>query len=218
MILIKRNKIEFFIILTILFFATFLRFYQIDGYMNFLGDEGRDALIIKRLLEEGNVPFIGPPTSVGNIYLGPMYYYMMAIPMAIFWLNPVAAAGMVAIITTAAVGLIYYLGKSWFGFWAGVLSSFLYAISPVNINYGRSSWNPNPAPFFALLTIIGLYKLHKSGDFRWFLLTGGALAFAAQMHYLALILIPITGMLWLYELILNKRKKLIRKNIVKGTL
>ena len=202
----------------ILAIAFFLRIYKIDQYMSFLGDEGRDALVIKRILIEHHPPLLGPGTSIGNMYLGPLYYYMMAIPMAIFWLNPVAAAGMVAIITTAAVGLIYYLGKSWFGFWAGVLSSFLYAISPVNINYGRSSWNPNPAPFFTLLAITGLYKLHKTGDFRWFLLTGSALAFAAQMHYLALILIPITGMLWLYEVILHKRIKLLRKNIVKGTL
>src|SRR3990167_4395549 len=143
---IKNNRLEFILILLILLIAAFLRFYRLPEYMTFLGDEGRDAIVIKEILVDHDFPLLGPVTSIGNMYLGPLYYYMMAVPMAIFWLNPVAAAGMVAIITTAAVGLIYYLGKSWFGFWAGVLSSFLYAISPVNINYGRSSWNPNPAP------------------------------------------------------------------------
>src|SRR3989338_10588349 len=188
MILIKRNKIEFFIILTILFFATFLRFYQIDGYMNFLGDEGRDALIIKRLLEEGNVPFIGPPTSVGNIYLGPLYYYMMTIPMAVFWLNPVAAAGMVALIGTLTVGLVYFLTREWFGKTAAFVAGFLYAVSTVNIIYSRSSWNPNPVPFFTLLSFIGIYLSHKYKNYKWLLLTGVSFAFALQMHYITLLL------------------------------
>ncbi|EKD90368.1 MAG: hypothetical protein ACD_31C00006G0003 [uncultured bacterium] len=217
MILIKRNKIEFFIILTILFFATFLRFYQIDGYMNFLGDEGRDALIIKRLLEEGNVPFIGPPTSVGNIYLGPMYYYMMAIPMAIFWLNPVAAAGMVALIGTSTVGLVYYLTRKWFGFIAAAAAATLYALSPVNIIYSKSSWNPNPAPFFALLAMLGLFLARSRNNFLWFILTGFALGCVVQMHYLAFILLPVFGILWIYELIQNFKEGK-RKNFVSGTV
>ncbi len=212
------DRRKFLVLILILSLAAFLRFYKIDQYMAFLGDEGRDALMIKRILTTWDIPLLGPATSIGNMYLGPLYYYMMSVPMVIFWLNPVAAAGMVGLIGVTTVWLIYYLGKSWFGFWAGVLSSFLYAISPVTIVYGRSSWNPNPAPFFALLSILGLYRLHKSGDFRWFILTGGALAFAAQMHYLALILIPISGVLWAYEIVLHKRKKLLRENIVSGTL
>ena len=214
--LLDRKK--FFILVSILLLAVFLRFYKIDGYMSFLGDEGRDVLMVKRILTTGDIPLLGPATSIGNMYLGPLYYYMMSVPMAFFWLNPVAAAGMVAMIGVLTVWLIYYLGKSWFGFWAGALSSFLYAISPVTIIYSRSSWNPNPAPFFALLSICGLYKAHKTGNFRWLLLTGIALAFAAQMHYLALILIPIMGVLWAYEVVLHIRGKLKRKNLVSGTL
>ena len=214
--LLDRKK--FLIIVSILILAAFLRFYKIDGYMSFLGDEGRDALMVKRILTTGDIPLLGPATSIGNMYLGPLYYYMMSVPMAIFWLNPVVAAGMVALIGVLTVLLIYYLGKSWFGFWAGILSSLLYAISPITIIYGRSSWNPNPAPFFALLSILGFYKANRTGNFRWFILTGVSLAFAAQMHYLALILIPIMGVLWIYELTLTLRTKLQIKYMVSGTI
>lgn len=197
---LKDEKTLFFTLLAIILLATFLRFYKLDQYMTFLGDEGRDALIIKKLLVDYDLPFIGPTTSIGNIYLGPLYYYMMAIPMAIFWLNPVAAAGMNALVGVLTVVLIYYLGKVWFNRTAGLISAFLYAISPVTIIYSRSSWNPNPTPFFALLGILGFYKAHQSLDFRWLVLTGAAVAFALQMHYLALILLPLFGLLWLYEL------------------
>lgn len=213
---IKKNRREFIILILVIGIAAFMRLYRIDEYMTFLGDEGRDALIIKRILTTGDIPLIGPPTSVGNMYLGPLYYYMMTLPMALFWLNPVAAAVQVAILGTLSVGLIYYLAREWFGKLAALVASVLYAFSPVNIIYSRSSWNPNPAPFFALILILSLYKAYITKNFNWFILSGIAGAFAVQMHYLALILLPVAGVLWLYQLHdFSKNKK--GKNFWKGT-
>lgn len=215
---INHHRGESLILILILLTTAMLRFYGIDGYMTFLGDEGRDALIIKRMLTTFDIPLIGPPTSVGNMYLGPLYYYMMAVPMAIFWLNPIAAAGMVALLGTVVVGLVYYLSRQWFGKTSAIIASILYSVSPVNIIYSRSSWNPNPAPLFALMAVLGLYKSRVTNNFLWFILTGISLAFAAQMHYLALILLPIFGFLWAYELSLIIRKKASRKNFLLGTI
>lgn len=214
---VKANRFEALVILFILFTAAFLRLYRIDGYMTFLGDEGRDALIIKRILTTGDIPLIGPPTSVGNMYLGPLYYYMMTVPMTISWLNPVAAAVQVALIGTATVGLIYYLSREWFGKLAATSASVLYALSPVNIIYSKSSWNPNPAPFFALLFLLGFYKAFKTKNYLWFCFSGGAVAFAIQMHYLALILLPVGLVLWLYQ-VLEQKKTKKGKNLLSGTI
>ncbi len=215
---LKVGKIIFILLLGVLLLASILRFYKLDQYMTFLGDEGRDAIIIKDMVEGKHFPLIGPPTSVGNIYLGPLYYYMMFIPMAFFNLNPVAASGMVAAIGVLTVGFIYYLGKIWFGKEAGLIAAFLYAISPVTISYSRFSWNPNPLPFFALVVIFSLYKMHQKGNFLWLSLTGATLAAAAQMHYLALILIPIAGILWILELLQRRTNKSRPKNILLGTI
>lgn len=203
----KKNKTEIIIVLAILLLAAFLRFYRLEDYMTFLGDEGRDAIIVKDILTNQNLPLLGPPTSVGNIYLGPLYYYMMAGAMGIFWLNPVAAAGMVALIGVATVFLVFYLSKVWFGLWPAVVSSVLYAVSPINVMYSRSSWNPNPAPFFTLLAMFGFYNAHKSKNYLWFIVSGASLAAALQMHYLAIILLPIFGVLWIRELINKDYKK-----------
>ena len=173
--------------------------------MTFLGDEGRDALIVKDILVEHIIPSIGPPSSVGNVYLGPLYYYMMATSMAIFWLNPVAAAGMVALIGVMAVALIYYLARVWFGMYSAILSASLYALSFVVTFYSRSSWNPNPAPFFTLLAVLGFYKARQTKNFLWLILTGLSTAAAVQMHYLALILIPVFGILYIFELFQQKK-------------
>lgn len=202
----KKNKFEVILIVCLILLAAFLRLYRIDEYMTFLGDEGRDALVVKKILVNYDFPLLGAPTSVGNMYNGPLYYYMMAFSMAIWWMNPIAAAVMIAIIGTATVGLVYYLARNWFGKVAAIISASLYALSPVNIIYSRSSWNPNPAPFFALLGILGLVKAHQTRNFLWLILTGSALAFAVQMHLLALILLPIFGVIWIYEVWLKFRE------------
>ncbi len=214
---IVENKLESGVIVFIILLAAFLRFYKIDEYMTFLGDEGRDMLIMRKIWIEGDIPFIGPPMSVGGLYLGPLYYYLIAIATGIFWLNPIAAAGMNALFGIATAGLIYYLGRSWFGRIAGTISAFLYALSPVTIIYSKSSWNPNPGPFFALLAVLGIYKVHRTGNMLWLILTGAAFAFAVNMHYLSLLLGPVLLMLWIYELLLHSRGKLKRKNILLGT-
>lgn len=212
------DKKIFFGLVCILGLAAFLRLYRLPEYMTFLGDEGRDALVIKDLLVNHHFPFIGPPTSIGNIYLGPLYYYMMTVPMVIFWLNPIAAAYQIAIIGVLTVFLIYFLTRQWFGEKAGLVASLLYAISPVNIIYSRSSWNPNPAPFFALLAVFSLWKIDQTRNFLWLVLTGIALAFAIQMHYLALILVPICGVIWAHQIIYGKYAKWQRSNITRGTI
>ncbi|MCL4366102.1 glycosyltransferase family 39 protein, partial [Patescibacteria group bacterium] len=144
--------------------------------------------------------------------------YMMAVPMVIFYLNPVAAAGMNAFLGIVTVALIYYLGKQWFNKQAGLIAAYLYAISPVTITYSRSSWNPNPAPLFALISMFSLYKLHKTGNFLWLSLTGFFVAAALQMHYLAAILIPVVFILWLYEIVSRKLNQSKIKSLFCGTL
>lgn len=214
---LKDQKSLFIVLMSVLLLAAFLRLFKIDQYMIFLGDQGRDVLIVKDMARNFNFPFIGPPTSVGNIYLGPLYYYMMFVPMALFNLNPVSAAVMNALIGVATVFLIYYLGKVWFGRVGGLAASFLYAVSPVAINYSNFSWNPNPLPFFALLSIFGIYRVEKTGNFLWFILTGACLAAALQMHYLALILIPVVAILWIHEVWYKKYYKKPIKNLILGT-
>ena len=68
----------------ILFVGAFLRLYNISGYMTFLGDEGRDVLIVKRMIVDHKFTLLGPTASVGGFFLGPIYYYFM-LPFLWLW-------------------------------------------------------------------------------------------------------------------------------------
>ncbi len=212
---IKSHRLEVICLVILLIITAGLRFYRLPEYMTFLGDEGRDALVVREMLVDHRLRLLGPPMSFGNVYLGPLYYYMMAVAMAIVWLNPIAAAGMVAVIGTLTVFLIYYLARNWFGVWSAFLGATLYAISPITIIYSRSSWNPNPAPFFGLLMIVGFFKARQTQNYLWLIVSGIATAAAIQMHYTAVALIMVSLILWLGELTYKSSN---RRNFLKGTL
>lgn len=179
-------------ILAIVILAAFLRLYRISDYMTFLGDEGRDVLIAKGILE-GHFTLLGPRASAGDFFTGPLYYYLMAPFLWLFHLDPVGPAVMIALIGIATVFLIYKVSKEFFGFKAAIVASALYAVSPLVIAYSRSSWNPNPMPFISLLTLYLSFKAIKTPTFKKFLGIGFLLGIALELHYIAVFLIIIVG-------------------------
>src|SRR3990172_12438389 len=126
-------------LILILLLAGFYRLYKIQDYMTFLGDEGRDALVVDNILH-GKLTLLGPTSSVGGFFLGPIYYYFMAPFLWLFNYNPVGPAVMVALFGIATVGLLYKFSTEFFSKKVGLIASSLYAISPLVISYSRSSW------------------------------------------------------------------------------
>lgn len=196
---VKITRLEIVLISLITLLCLGLRLYRIDQYMTFLGDEGRDVRVIRNLLS-GDLVFIGPQTSIGNMYLGPLYYYLIAPALALSGGNPVGPAIEVAFLGTLTVFLTWWFGRMWFGHSIGLTAALLFALSPVAIIYSRSSWNPNPMPLFSLLSIWGIWQVYHHQKFGYLSLVGISLAFALQMHYLGLLLLPVLGLYWLLTL------------------
>ena len=171
----------------ILILAAFLRLYKIQDYMTFLGDEGRDVLVVYNILH-GQPTLLGPTASVGGFFLGPVYYYFMVPFLFLFNYNPVGPAVMVGIFGVATVWLIYKIGSEFFNKGAGLIAVFLYSISPIVISYSRSSWNPNLMPFFSLLLLYIIYKALSKNKIRLFIFCGILLGIAMQLHYLSIFL------------------------------
>ncbi|CAN5319224.1 hypothetical protein BH10PAT1_BH10PAT1_4140 [soil metagenome] len=208
---VSNHKVEIVILVLILFAGAFLRLYKINEYMTFLGDEGRDVLIVRRLLVNHHPPLIGPGTSIGNMYLGPAYYYMMAIPLLIANFNPVGPAIFIAFLGLATIFFVWFAIREWFPTkginWGALAGSFLYAISPIIIIYSRSSWNPNIMPFFALLSIYGIWRVWQKKELKWLVIIGISFACVMQSHYLGLLLLPTILIVWFLTFIKYQNKK-----------
>lgn len=219
---IRNNRFEALILGITLITAAFFRLYKIDQYMTFLGDEGRDVIVVRKLLVDFDPILVGPGTSIGNMYLGPLYYYLMA-PFLLFAnFSPVGPAVMIALLGIITVFLVWFITREWFGKLGAFAASFLYAISPVVIIYSKSSWNPNIMPIFSLICIYAIWRIYKYFEFWWIALIGISFALVLNSHYLGLLLAPVLFTYWVFTLFkINKITKAKRKenlrNFIKFT-
>lgn len=185
-------------VLTLL--AGWLRLYRIGPSLQFLGDQGRDALVMYRLLIQGDLPFIGPITSVGGFYLGPLYYYLMAPWLWLARFNPVGPAVATAILGALTVPALYFVAKKLFSHRVGLWAAGLYALAYIPISETRSAWNPNLMPLAALGIIYGFYT-------RNLLLAAVSLGAALQFHYMIVFLAP--WLIWQLVIAFKKPRSLV---------
>lgn len=199
------------LLLLILALATFIRLYRISDYLTFLGDEGRDMLVARQILQ-GDLVFLGPRASAGDFFLGPIYYYFISPFLLLFNYNPTGPAVFVALLGIATVFLVYYVGRELFGKWAGLIAAALYAVSPLVIAYSRSSWNPNPVPFFTILLMYVLYRGLVNNSWKLFLLAGILFGILMQLHYIVVFLGIIVFLFVLFgDFFQNKKFNIIGK-------
>lgn len=211
---ITNNRKETSALFLILLTGSLLRLYNIDQYMTFLGDEGRDAIIVRRFLVDFDLMLIGPGTSIGNMYLGPLYYYMIAPSLLISNFSPVGPAVMIALLGIFTIWLVWFVTREWFGKNAAVIASLLYAIAPTVIIYSRSSWNPNIMPLFALIAFYSIWKVWTGNRFFWLIVVSISLAFSLQSHYLGLLLFPGVGLFWLITFVRNWNNKELKSFLI----
>ncbi len=186
-----------------------LRLWNFSNTLQFLGDQGRDAIIAKQIIINHHFPLLGPVTSAGNMYLGPLYYYFMAPFLAMSYPSPLGPAYAVAILSVITVALVFFLGKELVGETAAVIATILVAFSSTLVYFAHFSWNPNPSPFLAIILIWATYRAITKRASYW-LIVSACLAVLLQLHYITLLCIPAGGILWLNQLrlaVMAVRKK-----------
>lgn len=198
-------KKEYLFIVILILLAFVLRFWSFREYADFQGDQGRDALVAKHILIDHNLTLIGPGTSVGKMYLGPLYYYVMVPFLAMTYPDPMGPAYAIALLGVATVVLMYTIGKKFVGKRAAAIAALLFAVAPYIVALSRFSWQPNPAPFVALLMMWFTVQALKGKPWKWFWV---AVCFTVlvQLHYVALLSAAPSGILFLYDVWKNKRK------------
>ncbi len=207
---IKANKLEIILLGLILLLGAFLRLYRIGSYLTFLGDEGRDALVVRRLLVDFDLIFVGPGTSVGNMYLGPFYYYLMA-PFLLLWnYSPVGPAVMVALFGVATIFLVWVFTRNLFvknnGIaYGSLLAAFLYSINPTVIKLTRFSWNPNIMPFLSLLFAWSVWIFYKAKNYKALVWAGLLFGIILQSHYMGAVMVLLLIVYYLVVFVHNKK-------------
>ena len=202
------------LILTILLFITglFLRIYEFEGFTTYLSDQGRDAIIVKQIVTFEHLPAIGAPSSVGQVYLGPFYYYLIAPFLPLFDFNPIGLSYASLFYSLVGMALVYYVLKKDHGVLVALTTLFMMVFSVTLISFARFSWNPNLLPYFGFFTLYFFHSWLEKKTLWHGIAFGSIFGLAIQLHYLAVFLgIPMLLMYgWHLYASQNKIKNLIQ--------
>lgn len=173
--------------LIILALALFLRM----GWPTLAAFKRDEATVARRALAiayEGDRPAAGVDTSTGTSNL-PLTLYLTAIPLRL-WQDPVATVLFIGLLNGLAVAACFALGQAYFGRAVGLVASFLFAVSPWAVVYGRKIWSQN-LPLITLGFFAALFATFVRGK-RW-ALVGAFVGLAALtgLHLGGLAFIPV---------------------------
>ncbi len=174
----------------ILFVAAVLRFWRLEELTTFGGDQGYDFLIVKAITEGKFTllgPKIGPYNNIGNLYLGPAYYYLLAPWLILFKLDPLGPAIFTVLASLVTILLIYIIAAKYLSKNIAILASSLYGLDALLIEQSRATSNPHLIPLFASISIYSYLKTieDKAKSFFWPVMAGVSIGIAFQLHYLA---------------------------------
>ena len=188
----------------ILFLAIFIRFNRVAELGYFMMDEERDGFLVNRMLVDHRPLLIGGSIP-GGINIGPLFFYLSAIPYALSNLNPIGPAGAAAIIGVIGVIGVFVVGKELFGRRTGLLAAVFAGFSLVNIVYQRPWWPLTMSQVVTLTVYLVLFKLWKGPTpprrgrtlINWLWVLVLALIVGAQSDPSTLSLIPLS-IIWLW--------------------
>jgi 4-amino-4-deoxy-L-arabinose transferase-like glycosyltransferase len=211
---IKKHRLTSLFLVIIIGVASYFRLWNLNEAFHFMGDQGRDALIVSRIITQKDLVFVGPVMSVGNIYLGPFYYYFMLPFLFLSYPSPVGPVYAVAIVNIITVLLVYLLGRKLVGDRAALFASAMMAVSAIAIVHSRFSWNPNIIPFVSLWLLTFSYYAWKVSPKYW-IAVGACFGIIVQLHYVTLLSGVAAGLLFIWQLIeQRKNKQVITKILV----
>lgn len=122
----KANK--WFFLILIIIIALFFRLYKLEDFFIFEHDQDLYSFIVKDILS-GHLRLIGQLTSIDGVFIGPLYYYLLAPFYLISRYNPLSAYFTSTIISLLCLLSIYYIFYKLFSHRAGLIGAFLYACS-----------------------------------------------------------------------------------------
>lgn len=196
----RRRLTELIVLAAILVVAVVTRLPGLDHRGPWDSDQGHDMRVLAALVQHGQVPLLGPQTSIGTFHHGAAYYALLAPAAWISAADPVAVTGEIALLGIGAVAATWWFGRLVGGRVAAAIAGVLAALSPSGIDESTFIWNPNPVPFAAALAFAGALVAWRSGRARWWLLAGAGAMLVMQLHVLGVVLVLPLVAAWVADL------------------
>lgn len=164
----------------VLFLALYLRLDNLHQRTSFDADQEWLAIRAMDLLK-GDLPLLGPVTSVGSFSIGPGFIYLWAISSFIFGGAPISGAYLSVVLGALFLIALFLFVKEHVGLKAAYLTLFLGSISSSLIFWDQIPWAPS---LFYLSQTILLFGSLASLKHKWgYYLIALSLILAFQSHF-----------------------------------
>lgn len=148
--------------------ALALRLPNISTHATFSFDQVQDLRVVGEMVKSHTPLLLGPIVrgDYGGFYLGPWYYYLLALPVAVFGPSPLVLSAVSLTLDLVLVFLLYrYAGLRW-GRGAALVVGIIAACSPLLIQNSYTAWNVSLIPLWTL-AIIYAWERHPATLVFW---------------------------------------------------
>ena len=175
------------------------RFVFSATHIAFGQDIARDNWLIQQRIENQTlIVDYGPKASVGNFYLPPLYYQIHVVFSLISHNDPLTMKWVITFIEALSPVILFLVLKELFNTRLAVLSSLVYIVAPIPLQYGTTAWNPNMIPFLSLLILYSSIQVIKHKRFWYIPVACVTFITAFQFHYQAMVLFPFLVIIFIY--------------------
>lgn len=149
------------ILLFIILIGFFFRIYKLEIFFPFGHDQDLFAMIAKDIAVDHHIRLIGQQTTLIGVFIGPLFYYLMALFFSIFNMDPLSSAIPITIIAVLTIISIYWVFNKFFGSRIGLIGAFLYAISPGIVFFSRWGVPTQPTTLWSVWYLFALFSILK---------------------------------------------------------
>ena len=179
------DRLDRFTLAVLLAVAAVMRLVNLPTRGTWEADQGHDMLILRAMVQDGIVPLLGPPTSIGDVHHGAWYYYLLSPAAAVTGGDsPLAVVALIALAGIAAVGVVWWLARDIGGPVAGAVAGLAAALSGAAIDESTFIWNPNLIALSSAVALAGAWRAWNGSDRRWWLMAAVGTAITMQCHVL----------------------------------
>lgn len=192
---------EAILLLIIILFASFWRFYNYQNRWTLHQDQARDAVIGLYVTQTGNIPLLGPPSSAaaGDFSFGPLYYWIITLFTFVFPFVNGPWVGF-TLLSIFSVVIFFYIGKKVGGLTFAAILGLISAFSSASVLHAPDMLNPMLLVFFVPLSLLGMILSLGQTKLIYPILLGFSVGVAINSHLQSL------GLVFLLILVLIFKK------------
>ena len=192
---LKKPLIALFFVILL---GVFLRTYKFSKGFLFEHDHDLYSWIAKDIIVNKHLRLSGQVTSVDGVFIGPAYYYLMAISYAIFDMNPLGAMLPLTLIGILNIVSFFWITRRFFGEKAGIIAAFIEASSFGLALFDRWSVPTQPTILWCIWFLFIILEFSR-GRLRHMWLYAVLVGFLWNVHIALLPILPIPLLVYFFS-------------------